>query len=160
MDQSLVVTIGKQYWFSVVSRGLKYFFKLTVKQSKTSECLPPAQRKGRVFALQGSTLAGGCQATIWDRKNADTHLTQHDSEKRFLVQITVGQNWYLTFSLKITIYSSTCCSSFKLLCLPCLYFTFRGRNILFCPPECVNEEEQRVSVCVHVCMYSLASPYV
>lgn len=80
-----------------ISRVLICFFWVTIKRSKTSECLPPALGEGRVCAHQESTLADWFQTIIGDRRNADVSLAQLDSEKRFSVQITVGQNRYLTF---------------------------------------------------------------
>lgn len=70
---------------------------------------------------------------------------QLDSEKRFLAQITFGQNWYLTFSLQVTTCSTTCCRSCKLLCL--FYFVFKGRNR---PSKFLMQRSGACQVCAHV----------
>lgn len=50
---------GAEKWKAVpISRVLICFFRVTIKRSKTSECLPPALGEGRVCAHQESTLAG------------------------------------------------------------------------------------------------------
>lgn len=59
----------------------------------------------------------------------------------------------LDILIKITTYKTTSCSSYKHLCLPWLYFIFRGRNI----PLVLRVSECRTTVHVSV---SLASPCI
>lgn len=75
---------------------------------------------------------------------------QLDSEKRFLVQTTFGQNWYLTFSLKVN--HTQHCLLQELQTSLLILFYFQGEEQALRVPKCRGLLHASVCAGVSTCL--------